>query len=109
MYFRTQLPPISTVIGANLMSYHGNFQKSTDYASVRFAAGVRRRLAFGTLITSRKQRQIFSDVTGIPIAVEAPPRTSASLTAFSTAGIDPVTPASPDPFTPIGFFVEGVG
>ena len=71
-----------------------------------------RFLAFG-IPASRKQRHIFSDVTGKPIAVEAtveaPARRRASLTAFSTAGIDPVTPASPDPFTPIGFFVEGVG
>ena len=67
-----------------------------------------RRLAFGTR-TSRKERQIFSGVTGRPIAVTAPARARASLTAFSTAGMDPVTPHSPDPFTPIGFLVEGVG
>src|SRR6185436_13795669 len=85
-----------------------NFQKSIEGVSVRIAASARRRLAFGTL-TSRKHRQIFSGVTGRPIVVEAPARARASLTAFSTAGIDPVTPTSPDPLTPIGFFVDGVG
>ena len=71
-----------------------------------------RRLALETF-TSRKDRQIFSGVTGKPIALEAtvaaPARARASLTAFSTAGMDPVTPHSPDPLTPIGFFVEAVG
>src|SRR5262245_16191018 len=88
--------------------YDGNFQKTTDGASVRLAAGTRRRLAFGTL-TSRRQRQIFSGVTGRPIEVEARARARASLIAFNTAGIDPVTPTSPEPLTPIGFFVEVVG
>src|SRR5262245_27675924 len=85
----------------------GNFQECTDGLSVRFGAGAR-RLVFG-VVTSRRQRQIFSGVTGKPIKVEAPARARASLTAFSTAGMDPVTPHSPVPLTPIGFFVEGVG
>ena len=78
----------------------------------RHLAGGPRRLALETF-TSRKDRQILSGVTGKPIALEAtvaaPARARASLTAFSTAGMDPVTPTSPDPFTPIGFFVEAVG
>ena len=36
-----------------------------------------------------------------------PKGASASMTAFCTAGVEPMVPASPMPFTPIGF--DGLG
>ena len=37
-----------------------------------------------------------------------PPRWSASTTALTTAGGEPMAPASPQPFTPKGLCVQGV-
>src|SRR5690606_19906425 len=51
-----------------------------------------------------RARQIFSGVTGIWMS--ASPR--ASRTALSTAGVDPMAPASPIPFAPNGLVGVGV-
>jgi hypothetical protein len=40
--------------------------------------------------------------------VAVPPRCSASITALTTAGGEPMAPASPQPFTPSGLCVQGV-
>jgi hypothetical protein len=40
--------------------------------------------------------------------VVTPSGTSASATALTTAGGEAIVPASPMPFTPIGFVVDGV-
>jgi hypothetical protein len=57
----------------------------------------------------RRAHQIFSGVAGILISGEAPARANASATAFMSAGSDPVTPHSPEPLTPSGFFGDGTG
>ena len=50
-----------------------------------------------------------SGVSGISIcATFLPPEWSASITAFTTDGGDPIAPASPHPFTPNGLCVQGV-
>src|SRR3989454_5773787 len=51
--------------------------------------------------------QIFSDRSGMSICV-MPNSASASTTAFTTAGVDPIVPASPTPLTPSGFTGDGV-
>ena len=52
-------------------------------------------------------RQTRSGLAGIGTSV-TPRCESASTTALITAGADPIVPASPIPFTPIGFEVLGV-
>ena len=48
-------------------------------------------------------------VAGMSIWVTLwPPDCSASTTALITAGGDPMAPASPQPFTPSGLWVQGV-
>src|SRR5690242_10666544 len=49
----------------------------------------------------------FSDRIGMSICV-TPNGASASTTAFTTAGVEPMVPASPTPLTPSGFTGEGV-
>ena len=48
--------------------------------------------------------------TGMSICVTwvIPPRCRASITALTTAGGVPIAPASPQPFTPSGLWVQGV-
>ncbi len=45
---------------------------------------------------------------GRHVYVRNPEGESASTTAFMTAGGEPMVPASPTPFTPIGFEGDGV-
>src|SRR5215472_14441010 len=51
--------------------------------------------------------QIFSGVSGMSTCF-TPSGESASTTEFTTAGEQPIVPASPTPFTPRGFTGEGV-
>src|SRR5207245_8575472 len=51
--------------------------------------------------------QIFSERRGMSICV-TPKGASASTTALTTAGVDPIVPASPTPLTPNGFTGDGV-
>src|SRR5207244_3904189 len=51
--------------------------------------------------------QIFSERTGMSMCV-MPSGDSASTIALTTAGVDPIVPASPTPLTPIGFTGDGV-
>src|SRR2546427_10272854 len=51
--------------------------------------------------------QTFSERTGISIFV-TPNGANASTTAFTTAGVEPIVPASPTPLTPSGFTGDGV-
>src|SRR5207237_7886009 len=51
--------------------------------------------------------QTFSGVNGISMW-RTPKGESASTTEFTTAGEQPIVPASPTPFTPSGFTGEGV-
>src|SRR5215813_9751349 len=51
--------------------------------------------------------QTFSDRIGMSICV-TPNGESASTTAFTTAGVDPMVPASPTPLTPSGLTGDGV-
>src|SRR5262249_14730144 len=51
--------------------------------------------------------QTFSDRTGISMCV-IPNGESASTMALTTAGVDPIVPASPTPLMPSGFTGEGV-
>lgn len=50
-------------------------------------------------------RQIFSFVAGMSMWTTP----TASQIAFMIAGGDPIAPASPQPFTPSGLCVHGVG
>src|SRR3954453_8783307 len=52
-------------------------------------------------------RQMRSDVVGMSIC-RTPRWATASTTAFCTAGVAPMVPASPMPFTPRGFSGDGV-
>src|SRR5262249_26320905 len=54
-----------------------------------------------------KIRQTFSERIGISMFV-TPNGASASTTAFTTAGVEPIVPASPTPLTPRGFTGDGV-
>src|SRR5205807_8280381 len=56
---------------------------------------------------SRIARHSFSGVAGSSTG-GAPIAASALLTAFITAGIAPIVPASPTPLTPSGFLSVGV-
>src|SRR5436309_12506276 len=47
-------------------------------------------------------RQIFSGLSGIS-RWRTPKGASASITAFTMAGVEAIVPASPTPFTPSGF------
>src|SRR3989442_15995031 len=51
--------------------------------------------------------QIFSERTGMSICV-MPNGASASTMAFTTAGVDPMVPASPTPLRPNGLTGDGV-
>src|SRR5215472_18573504 len=51
--------------------------------------------------------QIFSGVSGIS-TWRTPSGESASITEFTMAGVEPIVPASPTPFTPSGFTGDGV-
>src|SRR5262245_33774836 len=51
--------------------------------------------------------QIFSERTGMSMCV-TPNVESASTIAFTTAGVDPIVPASPTPLTPSGLTGDGV-
>ena len=51
--------------------------------------------------------QIFSGRNGMSIC-RTPKGLSASTTALTMHGVDPIVPASPTPLTPIGFTGEGV-
>src|SRR5262245_28417717 len=51
--------------------------------------------------------QSFSGRTGVSTCV-TPNGESASTTALTTAGVDPIVPASPTPLTPIGLTGDGV-
>src|ERR1051325_546939 len=51
--------------------------------------------------------QTFSGLIGISRCV-TPYGDNASTTAFTIAGVAPIVPASPTPFTPSGFTGEGV-
>src|SRR5262249_39185439 len=52
-------------------------------------------------------RQTFSAVIGISTSL-TPRCASASTTALTTAGVEPIVPASPTPLAPIGLTGEGV-
>src|SRR6267378_1319784 len=56
---------------------------------------------------ARIARQIFSDVSGMSMCL-TPSGDSASMTALTAAGVDPIVPASPMPFTPSGFVLVSV-
>src|SRR5207244_13052795 len=56
---------------------------------------------------SRIARQTRSGVNGRSRWL-IPSGDSASMTAFAIAGVEPIVPASPTPFTPSGFEDEGV-
>ena len=62
--------------------------------------------AYALARAAPRARQSFSGVAGISIW-GAPICESASLTAFITAGIAPIVPASPTPLTPSGLRVVG--
>ena len=62
---------------------------------------------FPFTFADRIARQTRSGVAGFSISV-TPSGARASTTAFTTAGGAAIVPASPMPFTPIGFVVEGV-
>src|SRR5262249_19327829 len=51
--------------------------------------------------------QIFSARTGMSMCV-TPNGARASTMAFTTAGVEPIVPASPTPLIPIGFTGDGV-
>src|SRR4051812_29887690 len=57
----------------------------------------------------RRARHIFSGVNGMSRSADTPARASASPMAFDSAGSEPVTPHSPEPFTPSGFLGDGTG
>ncbi len=56
---------------------------------------------------ARIARQIFSDVSGMSMCL-TPSGESASMTALTAAGVEPMVPASPMPFTPRGFVFVSV-
>src|SRR4051794_19296735 len=78
-----------------------------DVDGVRRSVDRDRELHFPPSCALRIARQTRSDVVGISMC-RTPRCETASTTAFCTAGVAPIVPASPIPLTPNGFNGLGV-
>ena len=90
-------------IGSGVQAHHDRIRDELEKELLSARERLQERNAALTELAER------DGLTGISMwSTALPPDCSASITALTTAGGDPIAPASPQPFTPNGLCVHGV-